>query len=248
MNLTNHTIFITGGASGIGLALAIAFSNLGNQVIICGRDAQKLQTALAQNPSLKGFVADVAAANASSHILKTLAKNDWYPSILINNAGVAASTCFISDDPTWISAEITNQIRTNLEAPMRLALAFIPLLKKHKEAAIINVTSGLAIAPRKSSPIYCATKAALRAFTKALRYQMDHAKTNIHVVEILPPVVGTDMTKNSSHSKMPIEKFTKEVISKLKRGHKEIYVGKVKLLKLVHSISPSLVERVMRGW
>jgi len=248
MNLTNHTIFITGGSGGIGLALAKAFADLGNKVIICGRNKDRLQRTLAQNPKLSGFVADITAPNAANHILETLTKNHWHPSVLINNAGIAASVDFLSDDQGYINNAIVDQIRTNLEAPMLLTLAFLPLLRKHKESAIINVTSGLAIAPRKSSPIYCATKSALRAFTKALRYQTEHARENIHVIEILPPVVDTDMTKNSTHSKMSAEKLVDSVIKGLKRGHNEIHVGKVKLLKFVHTISPSLAERAMRGW
>ena len=69
--------------------------------------------------------------------------------------------------------QASNQIQTNIQAPMNLVVAFLPILKIHPNAAIINITSGLAISPKKSSPIYCATKAALRAFTKSLRYQIE---------------------------------------------------------------------------
>lgn len=248
MNLTNHTIFITGGTAGIGLALATAFADLENKVIICGRDPAKLRAALDADPRLSGFTVDVASPNAAEHILRELAKNNWQPSILINNAGVGMSVDILSDKHDHLNKQVLNQLRTNIEAPMLLAIAFIPLLKQHKESAIINVTSGLAIAPTKSTPIYCATKAALRSFTKALRYQVEHAGENIKVVEVLPPLVDTDMTKRSTRAKISPQQVAKEVIEGLRRNRKEIHVGKVRLLHAIHSVSPALAARLMRGW
>lgn len=247
MNLTNHTIFITGGTAGIGLALATAFADLNNKVIICGRDPSKLQAALNADPRLLGFTCDVSAPDAARNILSTLAKNNWHPSMLINNAGVGMSVDLLSDNHSHLAEQVSSQIQTNIQAPMLLSIAFLPLLKKHKESAIINVTSGLAIVPTKSSPIYCATKAALRSFTKVLRYQMEHAGENIKIVEVLPPLVDTEMTKRNTRSKISPEQVAKEVIEGLQRNRKEIYVGKVRLLNAVHSASPALAARLMRG-
>ncbi len=248
MNITNHTIFITGGTAGIGLALATAFADLKNKVIICGRDPVKLQKALDADPRLLGFICDIGDPGVVEYILRELAKNNWHPSILINNAGIGMSVDLLSDDPAHLAEQVSSQLRINVEAPILLSIAFLPLLKKHKEAAIINITSGLAISPTKSTPIYCATKAALRSFTKTLRYQMEHAGENIKVIEVLPPLVDTDMTIRSERSKISPKQLAKEVIEGLRRGSKEIHVGKVRLLKIVHSISPSLADRVMRGW
>lgn len=247
MNLSNHTIFITGGTAGIGLDLAIAFTDLGNKVIICGRDPAKLQAALDADPRLSGFISDITAPDAIEHILGELAKNNWQPSILINNAGVGMSVDLLADDHTHLMQQVSSQIQTNIQAPMLLSIAFLPLLKKHKESAIINITSGLAIVPTKSTPIYCATKAALRAFTRALRYQVEHAGESIRVIEILPPLVDTHMTKRSTRSKISPRQLAKEVMEGLLRNCKEIYVGKTWLLKAVHSASPALAARLMRG-
>lgn len=247
MNLSNHTIFITGGTAGIGLALATAFADLGNKVIICGRDPAKLQDALDADPRLSGFVSDVTAPSATEYILGELAKNNWQPSILINNAGVGMSVDLLADDHGHLAQQVSSQIQTNLQAPMLLSIAFLPLLKKHKESAIINITSGLAIVPTKSTPIYCATKAALRAFTRALRYQIEHAGESIRVIEVLPPLVDTYMTRRSTRSKISPEQVAKEVIEGLKRNRKEIYVGKTWLLNKIYNISPTLAARLMRG-
>ncbi len=249
MNLTSHTIFITGGTSGIGLALAKAFADLGNKVIICGRTPEKLKTALECDSRLSGFTVDITDIEASSHILNEFARNNWHPSILINNAGIASSGKFLVDDKNYLNEHISRQIKTNLEAPMRLCVEFLPLLRKHKEAAIINVTSGLAITPTGSSAVYCASKAALRSFTKSLRYQMEYAGENIKVVEILPPISDTDMASRSNSYKMPSEQVAREVINGLMRGVNEIRIGKVRLLYMINRISPWLADKLMKsGW
>lgn len=247
MNLTNHTVFITGGTAGIGLALASAFSNLGNKVIICGRDPAKLKSALDLDPRLCGFAADITEPGAPKFIIDTLAKNNWQPSILINNAGVGMSVDLFKDEESHLITQVYDQIKTNLQAPMLLAIAFLPLLRQHKESAIINITSGLAITPTRSSPIYCATKAALRAFTIATRYQAKHICKNIKVIEVLPPLVDTYMTRRSTRSKISPEQVAKEVIQGLRKNREEIYVGKTLLLKIIHSISPKLAARIIRG-
>lgn len=250
MNLTSHTIFITGGTSGIGLALAKVFSNLGNKVIVCGLTEEKVQAALETDPRLFGFVADITTSDAVSHILNILAKNNWHPSILINNAGIADSIKLLSDDMSYINDHISSHIKTNIEAPMRLCAAFLPLLKQHKEAAIINITSGLAITPTGSAAVYCATKAALKSFTKSLRYQIEYAGENIKIIEVLPPIVDTDMTKNSKRPKMSPEQVAQEVIKGLKHDLNEIRIGKVRLLHAINRISPWVADRIMQrvGW
>ena len=248
MNLTNHTVFITGGSSGIGLALAKNFADLGNKVIICGRNAQKLQAVLNQDERLWGVVADITDPNSIYYILNILAKNNWHPSILVNNAGCGAFIDIFSGDVSHFMTQTSNQIQTNIQAPMNLVVAFLPLLKMHSAAAIINITSGLAISPKKSAPIYCATKAALRAFTKSLRYQIEDSGFNIRVMEVLPPVVDTPMTLGTTHSKITPEEVAQDVINGLAQERKEVYVGKVLLLKIVHSISPSLADIIMRNW
>lgn len=77
----------------------------------------------------------------------------------------------------------------NLNAPIHLIAGLMPVLKARNEAMIVNVTSGLAIAPRAGGPVYCATKAALRSYSQALRFQLQG--TGVHVLEALPPVVET---------------------------------------------------------
>ena len=123
----------------------------------------------------------------------------------------------------------------------------LPLLRQQPQSTIVNVSSGLAIAPKSSAPVYCATKAALHIFSKALRYQMEDAAPNIAVVEAILPLVDTNMTRGRGKEKISPEKVAKEIFEGMERNHHEIYVGKVKLFVLIHRVLPQLAERILRN-
>ena len=101
--------------------------------------------------------------------------------LLVNNAGAGVDHDFREAAPDLAASDAT--IFLNLNAPIHLIAALMPVLKSRPEAMIVNVTSGLAIAPRAGGPVYCATKAALRSYSQALRYQLKG--TNVHVLEAL---------------------------------------------------------------
>src|SRR3546814_4561076 len=102
--------------------------------------------------------------------------------LLVNNAGVGSE--YELDRPETLGSA-AHCIRTNLDAPIALCTRLLPVLRARPEAAIVNVTSGLAIAPRAGRSVYCATKAGLRSYTQAIRHAL---KVSINrVIEALPP-------------------------------------------------------------
>jgi len=119
----------------------------------------------------------------------------------------------------------------------------MPLLKALPEAMIVNVTSGLAIAPRSGGPVYCATKAGLRSYTLALREQMKGS--NVHVLEVLPPVVETKLTAGRGSNKMSAKACAAQIVQAIESNAKEANVGMTKLLRIVESISPALARKIM---
>jgi uncharacterized oxidoreductase len=166
--------------------------------------------------------------------------------ILINNAGLGVAHDVRNALPDPDAAD--GCLYANLLAPVRLITALLPRLRARTpaapEAAIINVTSGLAIAPNTASAVYCASKAGLRSYTMSLRAQL--AAEPIRVIEALPPVVDTQMTADRASSKMPPEECAREIIAALERGQDEANVGMVKILRAVYSVSPALARSVMR--
>ena len=221
MNVSGHTILITGGASGIGYALAERFLAAGNEVIVCGRRADKLDEARSRHQELHPRACDVRDP-AQRIVLADWAVRE-FPAldVLVNNAGIQHRLA-LAERPDW--ADIHDEIATNLEAHIHLATLFLPHLLKRKSAAVINVTSGLAFVPRAAVPVYCATKAAMRSFTLSLRCQL--AGTPIEVIEIIPPAVDTDLGGVGLHTwGVPLAEFADAAFAQLRAGKNEIVYG-----------------------
>ena len=124
----------------------------------------------------------------------------------------------------------------------------LPLLVRQPEASIVNVTTGLALAPKRSSPVYCASKAALRSFTRSLRYQMERTAPQVRVQEVLPPLVETRMTAGRGAGKLKPAAVAARLVDTIESGVDECYVGKSRLLKVLMRLAPSLAYRVLKAW
>lgn len=236
MQTTQQTVLITGGASGIGLAIAAKFHHAGNQVILVGRTESALAAACKALPGAQSCVADVSIATDRARLLSL------YPqtTILVNNAGIQFN------DPIADASEahVEQELNVNFLAPVLLAKAFIPALSKHPVAAIINVSSGLALVPKEDAAIYCASKAALHSFSKTLRWQLE--ATPIRVFEVLPPLVETAMTAGRGKGKITPEQLADEFWEGFQRDRMEMLIGKTKLLAWVNRIAPRLAEKILR--
>ena len=229
MKQSGNTILIAGGTSGIGRALAERFHAAGNQVIIAGRRQGLIDEVAAANPGMRGYTLDIdSAAGIESFANDVLAQNPEL-NVLINNAGImrfedAAALRDLAD------AEAT--ITTNLLGPIRLTTALIGQLKSRPDAAIVNVTSGLAFVPLVATPTYSATKAALHSYTVSLREALKGA---VEVIELAPPAVQTDLTpgQRDRPGYMPLSDFIDEVMAQFAQQPTpaEILVERVKFLR-----------------
>jgi uncharacterized oxidoreductase len=133
-----------------------------------------------------------------------------------------------------------SEIETNLVAPISLSTCFIPNLLKHKESAIINVTSGLAFVPMAAMPIYCATKAAMHSLSLSLRHQLRNTSTKIF--EVMPPIVDTEIHGDARNglkgrSIHPSE-VAKATLEALQMDEYEIVVGMAQGLRTGSRNSP----------
>ncbi len=189
MNVKGNTVLITGGATGIGLALAEAFANAGNKVIVCGRRENRLTEAKNKIPALYTRKCDVTNEADRKSLFDWIKQDFKDLNILVNNAGIQKMADFTTgakelDKPG-------DEITTNLSAPIRLTALFTPFLMKQKSAAVFNISSGLGFVPIAMMPVYCATKAGLHSFTVSLRHQL--RDTTVKVFEIIPPAVETEL-------------------------------------------------------
>lgn len=243
MKTTKNTILITGGSAGIGLALAKKFNELGNKVIIVGRDAKKLKEVSLDNAEIDFIQCDITNNGDIENMVLKLEKE--YPdlNILINNAGVQYNYYFTEE--TNPSTKIDTEILTNFTAPVKLTSLLIPLLSTKKEAAIVNLTSGLAYVPKENAPVYCAAKAALQSFTSSIRYQLE--ETNIKVFELIPPLVETEMTKGRGRDKITPGELAEDFIPSFSKDIYQIRIGKIKLLMFMLRLFPKIIFNKMRN-
>ncbi|SHL77574.1 SDR family oxidoreductase [Hymenobacter psychrotolerans] len=221
MKLEGNTVLITGGASGIGLALAERFVKAGSKVIAVGRREDKLREAQRHLPGLHIWVCDVGRATERLALLAWVQQEFPRLNVLVNNAGIQRRVR-LTEPSDWETQQ--QELAINLEAPIHLSTLFVPHLREQRQPAIINVTSGLAFAPLVAAPVYSATKAALHSFTLSLRQQL--AATPVRVLEIVPPAVNTDLGGPGLHTfGVPVHDFADSVMQRLAAGEEEVGYG-----------------------
>lgn len=189
MRTSGNTVLITGGGTGIGLALAEAFARRRNEVIICGRRRERLQAAKRRVRGLQVRVCDVSSARSRRRLVDWLSSEFEGLNVLVNNAGIQRQVDFLKGSRDLGAADA--EIATNLAAPLHLSGLLIPHLRRRKQAAIINISSGLAFTPLAAVPVYCATKAAIHSLSLCLRHQL--RDTSVRVFEIAPPIVRSGL-------------------------------------------------------
>jgi uncharacterized oxidoreductase len=250
MKIKGNTILITGGATGIGFSLAEALIHAGNKVIICGRRQAKLKEAKVRLPALETRVCDVSKEGERESLFNWAKDNFKDLNILVNNAGIQRMVNLKEGTKDLFSGE--DEIKINLVAPIRLSAYFIPLLLKKKEAAIINVSSGLGFVPIAAMPVYCATKAAVHSFTVSLRYQLKD--TAVKVFEIVPPAVDTELGKGTAdegdqeYKGIPPTEVAKAALAAMANDEYEIPVGEAKGLVLGARTNPEQAFNNINQW
>ncbi|MBU2915427.1 SDR family oxidoreductase [Reichenbachiella agariperforans] len=241
MKLTGNKILITGGSRGIGLAMAERFLQMGNQVIITGRNAFALNSLAKRLPALEVYLCDLTKTDDIQALIRHIQHQHSDLNILINNAGVQFNY-HIPEQPN-VTHWVYEEMETNLIAPILLTNGLLPVLERNPNCAIVNVTSALAFVPKQSAPIYAVTKSGLHTYTQVLRYQLED---RMKVFELIPSLVDTAMTEDNEGMKISPETLVDEFMRGLKKDTYEINIGKVKLLRLLHRLAPTVALRMMR--
>lgn len=232
MKLTGNTILITGGGSGIGKALAKAFYDKGNKIIIAGRQTNKLEAVASAFPGMIFMAVDMTSPVSITAFSEKIIAEHPDLNVIINNAGIMVPEDLLTAPANLEIAERT--VLTNLLGPIRLTSSLLPHLMQQKSSTIMMVTSGLAFVPLVMTPTYNATKAALHSYSIALRQQLKDTSTK--VIEIIPPYVQTELMgiqQASDPHAMPLGDFIDEVMLLLEQnnGTAEIVVERCKPLR-----------------
>lgn len=208
MQTNGNTILITGGGSGIGRELAHKWHDLDNTVIVAGRTQASLDETAAGHANIHTMIVDVGDADDLARFAKKVVEVHPAINVLVNNAGIMRFED-ITEERELGDAEAT--IATNLLGPIRLIDGLIEHLKAQENAAIINVTSGLAFVPMPRTATYSATKAAMHSYTVSLRAKLEG---KVEVIELAPPAVQTELTPGQSTREgyMPLDEFIEETM------------------------------------
>jgi uncharacterized oxidoreductase len=226
MNLTGNTIFITGGGSGIGRALAEALHNRGNKVVIAGRRKGHLDAVVKATPGIEAIELDIADPAGIKTAAKKLIREHPDLNVLINNAGIMEPdhAAGVIDDKLLLST-----VTTNLLGPIRLTSALVDQLKSRRGVILYN-TSVLAFVPLALTAVYSATKAALHSYALSQRFLL--RDSGVRVLEIAPPWVRTElMNSQEATQAMPLDRFIAETLDVLGTDVDEILVEAAKPLR-----------------
>ena len=244
MKLTDRTILITGGTSGIGLEMARQLQARGNQVIVTGRDQARLAAAATAIPGVAVRESDVSDPAAIEALAERVLTDFPALDVLVNNAGVMRNLDLRQPRPL---DDISREIETNLAGPIRMVQQLLPHLASRPSALIVNVSSGLAFVPLPIAPVYSATKAALHSYSQSLRMQL--AGSSVRIVELAPPAVETKLFRGEFEREMQGQKamdpsrLVRRMIEGIEAGKTEIRPGIANLLKALSRVAPDLMLR-----
>ncbi|MXI48311.1 SDR family NAD(P)-dependent oxidoreductase [Pseudomonas moraviensis] len=224
MKLEANTIFITGGTSGIGRALAEALHQRGNKVIIAGRRQTLLAEIAQANPGIDTVQLDINDAQQIKDVAAEVIRRHPSLNVIINNAGIMPFDNAGSGD--FNDEQAVGLLQTNLLGPVRVSAAFVEHLKRQPEGYIINNSSVLAYLPLATTALYSATKAAIHSYSLSQRFML--RDTSVKVLEIAPPWVDTDLIHKSGDERaMPLGEFIEETLIKLETATTEVLVDRV---------------------
>lgn len=242
--LTKRTVLITGGTSGIGLALATRLVQRGNTVIVTGRDPARLAAATRDVPGVNTMLSDVSDPGAIAMLYARVISEFPTLDVLVNNAGIMRN---LDLNQTRALEDVTRELDVDLSGPVRMVQQFLPHLAARPEAVIVNVSSGLAFVPYPLSPVYSAAKAGLHAYTRILRVQL--AGTRVTVVELVPPATETPLLRAlvaetaQKQKGMDVDELAVRAIVGIEAGRLEIRPGLSNVLRILSRLAPGFALR-----
>ncbi len=242
MEIENKHIVITGGASGVGLELVRQLQSA-NRVSVIARPSSALDALRAAFPKVDIHEADLSDQHAVETAADNLARTGGEIDILINNAAVQYMPRFT--DPEFRFETIRREIDVNFTAPCTLVHLLLPNLMHEGPAFIVNINSGLGLVPKTDSAVYCATKAALNSFSQSLAYQLEDSK--IEVKQVFLPLVDTAMTKGRGSGKISAQRAAEETIKGFCSSRMTIDIGKIRTLRMLLRIAPSVAAKIMKA-
>lgn len=233
---------VTGGGRGLGLELARGLGLAGARVMICGRDEDRLAAARRQIPGLETVVCDLGTPAGRTRLVDCVNERFADVSIVVHNAAIQRR---LDVGSMAGDTDVLREIDVNLAAPIDLTWQLMPLLAAQPRAALVFVTSALARVPKQSAPVYCASKAGLSNFARALSYQLEGGNITVH--EAVPALIRTAMTAGEEGRKMDEPgAVAEDILAGMAAGRRQILIGHTRLLYVLHRLAPGLAYGLLK--
>ncbi|MFJ1703703.1 SDR family NAD(P)-dependent oxidoreductase [Kitasatospora sp. NPDC088346] len=248
MDFNARRTLITGGTAGVGLALATALTARGARVAVCGRSADPTRSAGASGRGPLEIAADLAVPGEAARVVAEAADRLGGLDLVIANAGVQYPSPLTAGPGPQVLDRARTEIEVNLASVVELAAACWPHLAASPRAAFVAVGSGLGYVPKRSAPVYCATKAGLRVLLEALRHQAAVETPGVLVQEVVLPLVDTAMTagREGPARKLSPEQAAEAVLNGIRRGRPVVPVGAARPLLALLRVAPGVARRILR--
>ncbi|WP_417686899.1 SDR family oxidoreductase [Roseibium sp.] len=247
MSFSDRTVLITGATRGIGAALTEKLLHANANVVAVARDPAALDSLASAHPGrVHAIPTDLSDPQAVDGLIRALETRHPTLSVVVNNAALQVEMDFTSGDPLRHLQDLQRELAVNLSAAMTLSVGLLPVLARQPDAAVVNIGSALALAPKRAAPVYCATKAGLRSFTTALSYQCRANMPQVRIAHVVMALVDTDMTAGRGTGKISPETAATGILKGLEAGREEIWIGKAGLLRWIHRVSPGLAARILK--
>lgn len=238
MKLYNNCILITGGTSGIGVALARELKAK-NKVIVLGRNTQKLEEL--KNDGFEVIHCDMNNLDDIERAAMDIEKMHPDLNVVFNNAGIQYN--YQITDTIVPLAKVGREININFTAQVIFTHLLIPLIANKENGYIKNTTSALGAFPKTDGLVYSATKAAMRSFNQGLRFALKN--TGIKVIEFIPPVTATPMTKARNEKKSSVNEVIQAILPQLEKDRSVVTVKSIRFFIWLAARFPNLAHKIL---
>jgi uncharacterized oxidoreductase len=219
----------------------VSLHRSGWRVVTCGRDADKLCQLAQAIPGIHTYPCDVSDKTSVAAFVAWATSAFPDIKLLVNNAGGMRELDFTQAG--LLSQDLTQEIRSNLDGVINMTAGFLPALCASRPSHIIMVSSGYGLVPSTRAPVYSASKAGLRSFTKALRRQMKGQ--GVAITDVAPPAVDTPAAAGYLGNKISPEQVVEMTLVAAWRGQEEVYPGETRWLPLMMRLAPRWIENLV---
>jgi uncharacterized oxidoreductase len=234
---------VTGATSGIGREITVLLATAGWRVFAVGRSAQALAELEQSFPTITPVAFDLRDFARLEMLVDSIMNQTDHVDLLMNSAAIQVNKTF--GDAGTGPDDIRQEILVNLTVPITLTAQILPFMLDADAGTIVNLSSGLALVPKRTAAVYCATKAGLSMFSQALGTQLKPHR--VSVIDVILPLVETPMTSGRGRGMMSARDAGKAILKTANGSSRRVYIGKARLLRWLSHWLPWVARSIIQS-